>query len=109
MLAKARRLPVGDFFGRRGQVVRLPYAIFRIFPAEAGYPRFGVVVPKKSFATAVLRNRLKRAFFGAAREVYSRVAPRDVLLTLLPPASDFQSSELREKLVLDFIRYLSQT
>lgn len=106
MLAKTQRLQVGEFLSRRGQVFRLEYAIFKVFPATIGYPRFGVVTPKKSFATAVERNRLKRAFFGAARMIYSKIAPCDIVLTLLPPASGPSSAELRERLARDLTHYL---
>jgi len=63
MLAKKFKLPIQNFVGKKGRILKTPFFLVKIFPSTLGFSRFGAVVSSKTSKKATERNRLKRRVY----------------------------------------------
>ena len=105
MLAKRYKLPIQDFVGRRGRLVRNGSFSVKIFPSSAkategkpAYSRFGVTISTKVAKKATKRNKLRRLVYNSIKEYYSRVPLADYWITILPSATKSSKERLVEEL-----------
>jgi ribonuclease P protein component len=102
MLAKRYHLPIQNFLGKKGRVIKTPYFLLKIFPAEQLSSRFGIVISRKVFKKAVDRNRLKRRIFNFLREIKDKLPLADYLIIVSPAAAQLNNFELRNWLSKNF-------
>lgn len=86
MLAKKYKLPIQEFVGRRGRIVKTSYFLVKIFRSAEDFSRFGVTVSAKAAKKASERNRVRRLVYNAIREYYSNIPAGDYWITVLPSA-----------------------
>lgn len=78
MISKKYRLPLQSFFRRQPKrESRGRYFLYKFFPKEKSYPRFGVAVGKKIFPTATARNELRRIIYKTLQENFSTLNPEN--------------------------------
>lgn len=98
MLSKPYRLPIQDFIGKKGKVIKTPYFVLKRFSAERPFSRFGIVISSKVFRRAVDRNRLKRQIFNFLRELKENLPIGDYLIIALPPIAQLKKDALKQEL-----------
>lgn len=103
MLSKNYRLPIGEFIGKRGREVRSAFFILKSFKAEKPHSRLGVIVSKRVFSRAVLRNHLRRRLFEFFRTHEQKIARSDFLLIALSKAAKLGEEELTAELQKIFL------
>lgn len=86
MLAKRFRLPIQDFVGKRGKLLKTPYFLLKIYSAEFPHSRFGVTVSAKVAKKASERNKLKRLVYNFLKYYYKEIPLGDYWISVLPPA-----------------------
>ncbi|KKQ23408.1 ribonuclease P protein component [Candidatus Wolfebacteria bacterium RIFCSPLOWO2_01_FULL_38_11] len=101
MLAKKFRLPIQQWFKEKRKFItrKSDFFIVRVSSNNLPYSRFGAIISLKVSKSAVLRNKIKRAIFNF---IYSKklheVPGKDILISVLPKASELTKQELEEKL-----------
>lgn len=92
MLPKKYRLPIQNVLDKKGEVVRTPYFLVKIFSNTLPYRRFGIIISSSIMPKAVKRNALRRELFDAierhftksGKQVFSLPAGEDFLIIALP-------------------------
>lgn len=87
MIAKKYKIPLTEPFKKTKFIQKTPYFILKINPSALTYGRCGVVVPKKFFAAAVTRNRLKRIIFSVFQKKIIILPAADYLIILSTKAA----------------------
>jgi ribonuclease P protein component len=87
-----------------------PYFSIKVLenePINIGYPRFTVIVPKKSVKKAVRRNRIKRIIREAMRELIaeSKIPNLDIVILVREDISSKKSYEVRDEIEKIFQKY----
>jgi ribonuclease P protein component len=87
-----------------------PYFSIKVLENESiniGYPRFTVIVPKKSVKKAVRRNRIKRIVREAMRELIaeSKIPNLDIVILVREDISSKKSYEVRDEIEKIFQKY----
>jgi len=100
MLAKKFRLPIQKFIGQKSKSVRSDFFIVKFRPNDLGFSRFGTVISKKVYKSAVKRNKLKRIIFNfiQAKKLHLK-QNNDVLIIVSPKISRLTKAEIEEKLI----------
>lgn len=105
MLAKKYKLPIQDFVGRSGKIVRGPYFFLKIFPAKNASDsaaieasRFGIVISKKVASRATERNRIKRIIFDFFQKTISQLPINDYLLVAAPSLGKLEKEDTIKEL-----------
>lgn len=96
MLAKKYRLPIQDFVGKNGRVVKTPFFLIKAFPAQFPYSRFGIIINKKAAQKATARNKIKRIIFSALDP--KQKPARDFLIIISP-----KIKELNKKQIIEYV------
>jgi len=99
MLAKKNKLPIQNFVGKRGRLVKSGLFLVKIFPSSTAQSRFGVTISAKVAPKATDRNRLRRLIYGAIQEYYNRIPSADYWITLLAPAAKATKATLKSELL----------
>lgn len=107
MVSKKLKLPIDQFPKNHKVTFRGDFFSCRTAPNDKNHNRLGVNFKSKSFKTAVLRNRLKRAVFDFFR-VYSSFfqdkqdktgkGGTDLLITLNPAILNLTNEEIHSQL-----------
>lgn len=74
-----------NYVYRHGQTERVEYLAIRVAPSKRDDYRMAVVVSKKVSKSAVVRNRIRRRLYEAARElkkIHDAPWPYDLVLTV---------------------------
>ncbi len=102
MLAKKFRLPVGQWIKEKKGKEVVKKNIFFILKTgvnDLNFSRFGAVVSLKISKSAVRRNYIKRIIFDFIRlEGLHKIAGKDFLIIVLPPAARLKKTELEAEL-----------
>lgn len=80
MLNKQNRILVQSLPGKASKIIHLPFLIVRVYNNETDRPKFGVVVSKKIFKTAVLRNYYRRLTYSILRGLINSFKPGSYLI-----------------------------
>lgn len=106
MLPKATRLSTREFdlVARTGQVSFVPTLNIKHIPSDK--LKISVSTPKKTFKTAVSRNRTRRRVYAAARTVVrqSKVRPSMIIITVKADVSDKSGLGLADTVSNLFVR-----
>jgi ribonuclease P protein component len=96
MLSKKNRLLTKEFdlVIKTGRETYSPFFSMKCTPA--GTLKFSSVAPKKTFKTAVSRNRVRRRIYAAVREILSlkKIKPSHVVLMVKKDIKDIDSPRL---------------
>jgi len=96
MLSKANRLSIKEFdlVVKTGREVHSPFFSMRYVPGDA--LKFSPTAPKKTFKTAVERNRTRRRIYGAARTIFKakKIKTSLIVLIIKKDISDIDSPSL---------------
>src|ERR1017187_9526958 len=96
MLSKANRLSVKEFdlVVKTGRELYSP--LFTLKYIGANNFKFSPTAPKKTFKTAVSRNRVRRRIYAAVREVLSskKIKPNHIVLIVKKDIADIDSQRL---------------
>ena len=103
MLAKKFRLPIQSFnkfkTGQKSKSVRSDFFIVKFGLNDLDFSRFGTIIGKKVYKSAVKRNNLKRIIFNFIRMNDLHFEPgQDILLIVSPKISQLTKAEIEEKL-----------
>lgn len=101
MLAKKFRLPIQSWLKERKRITirKSDFFVIRESDNDLAFSRFGVVISKKVSKSAVKRNEIKRIIFDFIRlRKLNETGGRDVLITVLPPVSQLEKSEIEKEL-----------
>jgi len=98
MLPKKLKLPIQEFLGKKGRIVKSAYFSVKIFAPAAKVSRFGVTVSLKVSKKASERNRLRRLVYSLTGEYYNRIPAGDYWITILPPAATADKKTLEADL-----------
>lgn len=101
MIAKKFKLPIQNFVGQSGKIIRNQYFTLKIFPRlPAGkattnnFSRFGLVISKKVDTSAVKRNQLKRLFFDFIQEISGKLPVNDYLIIISPSVGKLSDEKI---------------
>lgn len=99
MIPKRERFTSIDLKNNRnikGKRLNAKFGFFLIFPLKQGeIGKKGIILSKKNFKTAVLRNKYRRLFYNVLRSLESRTKHS----ILFSPKQEFSEEELREVLL----------
>jgi len=110
MLAKKHRLPIQEFIGKNGRVIKTPFFLLKIFPNQFPYSRFGIIISKKVLPKSTARNKLKRTIFSEIKLNFCRgqvcfalpdgrqAAGRDFLIIVSPKIKELEKEEIIKQL-----------
>lgn len=108
MLPKRYRLsPLALPKVRGTRIVISPFQIL-LFPTSAPYSRFGIALRGGVAKNAVVRNRMRRAFYLVAQSFLESFPRRDVLFTVEPSARSLTPQAFRDALISAFQRVSNQ-
>lgn len=80
MLRKKNRLQVQFFFKKNNQTEKSAFFTMKVFETTNNYPRLGIIIGKKIFRLAVLRNKTKRIISSFFQENQKSLPKKDFLL-----------------------------
>ncbi len=105
MLAKKYKLPIQQFVGKRGRLVKSGLFLVKIFPSLGKTPeseppinRFGVTISAKVAPKANSRNRLRRLVYDSIKEYYNEIPSGDYWITVLSPATLLSKGPLKKEI-----------
>lgn len=101
MLAKKFRLPIQNWLKERKKITirKSDFFVIKASDNDLAFSRFGMVISKKVSKSAVKRNKIKRIIFDFIRlKRLHEASGKDVLITVLPPVSQFKKSEIEREL-----------
>ena len=98
MLRKERRLPIQEFIGKKGKLVKSPYFLVKIYSPSKEFSRFGVTVSVKAAKKATERNRLKRLVYNFIRDYHKEIPVADYWISVLPPAAGLSKADFLKSL-----------
>jgi ribonuclease P protein component len=84
LLSKKYKLPIQDFVGRSGKIVRGSHFFLKIFLSTAEVSRFGIIISKKVSNKATERNRIKRLIFSFFQKKVNQLPINNYLLITMP-------------------------
>ncbi|MEK7114859.1 MAG: ribonuclease P protein component [Patescibacteria group bacterium] len=93
MIAKKFKLPIQNFVGQSGKVIRNPHFTIKVFTTNNNFSRFGLVISKKVDASAVKRNRLKRLAFDLIQKIAEKLPVNDYLIFFSPSAGKLNEDQ----------------
>lgn len=104
MLAKKYRLPIQSISKKSGRSFRGHYFLFKIFPNNLSFNRFGIIISKKVAKKSTERNKLKRLFFNVLKEyIFSaQKSANDYLIIVSPNISKLEPQEIKKELKIIF-------
>lgn len=82
MLPKKNRIPIQNLSKTNFKRLSSSNLTLKIFPSTLSFPRFGVIISKKTAKTAVARNLLKRTIFNEVRVIIAKIPPADYLIII---------------------------
>ena len=97
MIAKKFKLPIQNFVGQSGKVIRNPHFILKFFPTNNNFSRFGLVISKKVHAGAVQRNKIKRLIFNLIQTMSEKLPVNDYLVIISPSAQKLSDQEIEHE------------
>lgn len=96
MLSKGRRLSTKEFdlVVKTGREIYSPFFTVKYIPASSF--KFSPAAPKKTFKTAVSRNRTRRRIYAAVREIISpkKTNPNMIVLIVKKDITEIDSPHL---------------
>jgi ribonuclease P protein component len=96
MLPKAARLSVKEFdlVIKEGREAHSPF--FSIKYAPAGKLKISATAPKKTFKTAVSRNRTRRRIYASVRQAFplANIEPQSIVIIVKKDISEIDSASL---------------
>lgn len=98
MIAKKFKLPIQNFVGQSGKIVRSPYFTLKIFSTQNSFSRFGLVISKKVDASAVKRNKLKRLVFDFIQKIGEKLPVNDYLIIVSPSVSKLSNKQIEREI-----------
>ena len=103
MLAKKYKLPIQLFVGKKGQTLKGRHFLFKIFPAEKPFSRFGVIISNKVSKKAADRNRLRRQLFNIFQTIQGKLPIADYLVIIYPSVMNLDQNQLKLELIQTLI------
>jgi len=106
MLSKANRLSIREFdlVIKTGREVYSPFFTVKFSPSKEF--KFAPTAPKKTFKTAVSRNRVRRRIYAAVRKVapLEREKQNHIVLIVKKDIADISADELARMIESLFVR-----
>lgn len=97
MIPKKNKLPAQLTFSLKARkTIQTRHLAIKVFSTNLDYPRFGVVISKKTAKSAVMRNKLKRAVFNAVKTIFNQINPADYLVII---NQQLDPRDLQEELI----------
>lgn len=82
MLPKKNRIPIQNLPKTNFKRLSSSNLTLKIFPSTLSFPRFGIIISKKTAKTAVARNLLKRTAFHVVEIFLKKIKPADYLIII---------------------------
>jgi len=101
MLAKKFRLQIQDWFKEKKFSAdrKSDFFIVKTARNNLSFSRFGAIISKKVYKSAVRRNKIKRAIFNFIRlNKYHELPGKDVLIIVSPAVSRLTGKEIKEEI-----------
>lgn len=103
MLAKKYKLPIQDFIGKRGKLVKSPFFLVKIYSASENFSHFGVTVSSKVAKKASQRNKLRRLAYNFLKDYHKKMPLADYWISVQHPAAGLS----RESFIKEFKKVLN--
>ena len=100
MLSKQYRLPIQSIPKKDGRTIKGRYFLFKVFPNDLSFNRFGIIISKKVAKKSTERNRLKRLMFNALKDdlLPRQGAGNDFLIIVSPNILKLSPEEIKKEL-----------
>ena len=95
MLAKKFRLPIQEFFSKKGaRTAKNGVFLVKIFPNSLRFSRFGIVIGKKVAKKSTARNKIKRIIFSFLENFTKKENNNDFLIIVGQGAGSLTKGEI---------------